>query len=81
MFRNKIKEVRNLRDLQGQNITSEYACGLYNGLELAMSVLESREPVFQTFESEVKEYKGEEEKPSRTAFSGVRRRGRVYETN
>ena len=45
-------KVRNLRDVQGQNGTwdmDEYMRGLYNGLELALSVLEGeRDPVFRS---------------------------------
>lgn len=76
MLRDKVKEIKRLRDLQKENITSECSCGLHNGLELALAVMESREPVFETFEEEPKVYEGEEEKPGRTAFSGVRKRGR-----
>ena len=63
-----------LRDIQAQNIHDDYSCGLYNGIELALAVLEGREPVFRTFEHEPDIIEGEEEKLGRTAFSGVRRR-------
>lgn len=72
---NKIKELKRLRDLQKDSIGSEYACGLHNGLELAISVLEGREPIMETFDSEPEVIEGEEEKPGRTVFSGVRKRG------
>jgi len=46
------EEIRNLRDIQGQKgtwNTDEYMRGLYNGLELALSVLEGdRVPVFKS---------------------------------
>ena len=32
--------------MQKQNITDEYSCGIYNGLELALAILEEREPKF-----------------------------------
>lgn len=61
--------------MQAQNIQDDYSCGLHNGIELALAVLEGREPVFQTFEKEPDIIEVEEEKPGRTAYSGVRRRG------
>lgn len=75
MLAGKNREVKRLRDLQEENIKDEYSCGLYNGLELALSVLEAREPEFKTFEVEPIVVEGKEEKPGRTAFSGVRKRG------
>lgn len=71
----KKKKIEQLRNLQSHNIKDDYSCGLYNGLELALSVLNGREPVFQTFESEPDIIEVEEEKPGRTAYSGVRKRG------
>lgn len=67
-------DIRMLRDMQAQNIQDDYSCGLHNGLELALAVLECREPVFRTFEKEPDIIEVEEEKPGRTAYSGVRRR-------
>jgi len=40
----KIKEARNLVEIQRKNITDEYMQGLYNGMELILSIFESREP-------------------------------------
>lgn len=51
-----IDKVRNVRDAQGRDgtwNTSGYMLGLYNGLELALSILEGeRDPVFRSGPSE-----------------------------
>jgi hypothetical protein len=50
-----IEQINELRDLQGQkgNIDSgdnNYMVGLYNGLELASSIIEDRDPEFRSLE-------------------------------
>lgn len=76
MARKEIKVLQSLKAQQEMQITDDYSCGVYNGIELSLAVLEGREPVFKTFEGDPKESKGEEEKPGRTAYSGVRVRRR-----
>lgn len=44
--RRQRQELVRLHNMQKQNITDEYSCGVYNGLELALAVLEEREPEF-----------------------------------
>jgi hypothetical protein len=53
-MKKQIDQIRELRGLQGAAIIqageifdSSYFIGLYNGLEMALSILESREPVYQ----------------------------------
>lgn len=43
-FNKKLEEAKNLKELQKKNITDKYMRGLYNGMELILSVFESREP-------------------------------------
>ena len=76
MLVNKIKEIKRLKLVQEQKISDDYTVGIYNGLELALSVLEKREPDFKTFvkESEIIE---RENNNGRTIMSGIRRRGRM----
>lgn len=76
MLVNKIKEIKRLKLIQEQKISDDYTVGIYNGLELALSVLEKREPDFKTFvkESEIIE---RENNNGRTIMSGIRRRGRM----
>ena len=67
--------VRKLKEMQEQNITDDYSCGLHNGLELALAVVENREPEFQTYETEpVNIETKEEQETGRTIASGIRRR-------
>ena len=77
MFKNKTKQnietIKNLKNIQSQNIKDDYMLGVYNGLELALSVLEEREPNFETLTREpvVRE---EKEQNGRTVANGTRRR-------
>lgn len=80
-LRNKTKQVREVRDLQGRTLTEEpddYMVGLYDGLELALSILEERKPEYKTVVREPKvierEENKEEQKLGRTVASGIRRR-------
>lgn len=66
--------VRNLRTMQNDNIHDDYSCGVYNGLELALAVIENREPVFATCDKEPINitHNEEQEKPvGRTIASGI----------
>lgn len=64
-----------LKEMQVQNITDDYSCGLHNGLELALAVVEDREPEFKTYETEpVNIETKEEQEIGRTVASGIRRR-------
>lgn len=76
MLVNKIKEIKRLKLVQEQKISDDYTLGIYNGLELALSVLEKREPDFKTFEKE-SEVIERENNNGRTIMSGVRRRGKM----
>lgn len=75
MLFNKKKQIKEIRDLQEQNIINnendEYMIGVYNGIEIALAMLENREPIFKTVtkEPEVIERK---EQSGRTVVSGVR---------
>lgn len=76
MLVNKIKEIKRLKLVQEQKISDDYTVGIYNGLELALSVLEKREPDFKTFEKE-SEVIERENNNGRTTMSGIRRRGKM----
>lgn len=75
----KLKTIKNsikqLRGIQEQNIGDDYSCGIYNGIELCMAIIEEREPVFATYDSEPVSVEIEEQKVGRTVASGVIRRG------
>ena len=64
-----------LKEMQEQNITDDYSCGLHNGLELALAVVEDREAECKTYETEpVNIETKEEQETGRTIASGIRRR-------
>lgn len=73
MFNGKRMEINRLKEMQKSQISDDYSCGIYNGLELASAVLDGREPEFAVFEHEPEVLEGKEEKLGRTAFSGVRK--------
>ena len=74
-YKQRVTEIRNMRDLQRNSIIDEYMTGLYNGLELALSILEEREAEFATFTSEPEVIETEEgEQTGRTVASGILRR-------
>mgnify|MGYP005850694811 FL=1 len=75
---NKLKTIKNsikqLKGMQEQNIGDDYSCGIYNGIELCMAIIEEREPVFATYDSEPVNIE-QSEKLERTVASGIIRRG------
>lgn len=76
-LKGKIKEVKNIRDLQKQSLeksTDDYMVGLYNGLEMATAILEGREPEFLACVKEPPVIENEEEQTGRTVANGIRRR-------
>lgn len=74
----KLKTIKNsikrLKGMQEQNIGDDYSCGIYNGIELCMAIIEEREPVFATYDSEPVNIE-QSEKLERTVASGIIRRG------
>jgi hypothetical protein len=72
----KEKELKRLHDIQLQNISDQsddYMIGLYNGLELVLSIFEDRDPEFKT-SSKTPEIIYNEEPSGRTMASGKRKR-------
>ena len=74
----KLKTIKNnigqLRGIQAQNIGDDYSCGVYNGTELCMAIIEEREPIFATYDSEPLNIE-HDETIERTVASGIIRRG------
>lgn len=66
--------IKRLKGMQEQNIGDDYSCGIYNGIELCMAIIEEREPVFATYDSEPVNIE-QSEKLERTVASGIIRRG------
>lgn len=76
MLRAKTKQIKEIRELQKQSLQNnpdEYMIGLYNGLEMAVAIIEDREPMFETYVKEP-EIKKVQEQKGRTLQSGIRRR-------
>lgn len=74
----KLKTIKNsigqLRAMQEQNIGDDYSCGVYNGIELCIAIIEEREPIFATYDSEPLNIE-HDETIERTVASGIIRRG------
>ena len=77
MVLNKTKKIKQIKELQKQNIENnkhdEYMVGVYNGIEIALAMLENREPIFVDV---LKEPKTTEkvEQVGRTISNGIRRK-------
>ncbi len=73
----KVGKINNVKNIQKQSLQTskdDYMVGLYNGLEIAVAILEDREPVFECCVSEPEIVKNEDEEVGRTLHSGIRRR-------
>lgn len=73
-LRSKTKQVKDIRDLQKQSLEKlpdDYMVGLYNGLEMAVAILENREPEFEACVREPKVVE-QEKGIGRTIASGKR---------
>jgi hypothetical protein len=47
----EISKICEIQNVQAENVKDEYNCGLYNGLELALSILTGEEPQFKVLGS------------------------------
>lgn len=61
VFNSNIKAIRAIRDVQKDSLTDDYNVGLFNGLELALSILEKREPRLECTVGEPKVFEGDSE--------------------
>lgn len=76
MFKNKTKQIKEIRDLQEKSLEKsqdDYMVGLYNGLEMSVAILENREPIFLSCISEKHKCIEVEKQTERTIFSGKRK--------
>lgn len=73
--RKRIKELKRIKDIQEQNLgedQNEYMVGMYNGLELAVAIMENRTPVYVSCEKEPEQIESKEEQEvGRTCYNGV----------
>ena len=68
---NELKEIVNKERINVAKQREEYETGLYNGLELGLSIMEGREPVFMT--PDQKQNKEQEERKGRTLYGNMKR--------
>ena len=72
----KLEQIKTLKNVQEQqNLEDDYMVGLYNGMELAVAILEDRKPVYKSYvnKTELIETNKDKQKAGRTAFSGERK--------
>lgn len=74
-LRSKTKQVKEVRDLQKQSLeklTDDYMVGLYNGLELAVAIMENRKPVYLSCTKEPEQIENiEKQEVGRTCYNGI----------
>lgn len=77
-LKTRVKEVKKIRKIQEKTIETnadDYMIGLFNGLEMAVAILENREPEFSATTKEPEAVEHEEEQHGRTIASGIKRKG------
>ena len=74
-MKKRLKIVENIKEAQKNETTcDDYAIGLYNGMELALSILQDRKAEL-LFSAKEQQVEVQEEQTGRTVISGVRKRG------
>lgn len=68
---NELKEIVNKERINMAKQREEYETGLYNGLELGLSIMEGREPVFMT--PDQKQNKEQDKGKGRTLYGNMKR--------
>jgi hypothetical protein len=76
MLRGKrIRELKRVKNVQEQSLKAEhddYMIGLYNGLELAVAIMENRKPVYLSCIKEPEQIENiEKQEVGRTCYNGV----------
>ena len=71
----RIRELKRVKDVQEQSLKAEhddYMIGLYNGLELAVAIMENRKPVYLSCIKEPEQIENiEKQEVGRTCYNGV----------
>lgn len=71
----RIRELKRVKDVQEQSLKAEhddYMIGLYNGLELAIAIMENRKPVYLSCIKEPEQIENiEKQEVGRTCYNGV----------
>lgn len=73
--RKKIRELKRVKDVQEQSLKAEhddYMIGLYNGLELAVAIMENRKPIYLSCIKEPEQIENvEKQEAGRTCYNGI----------
>lgn len=71
----RIRELKRIKDVQEQSLKAEhddYMIGLYNGLELAVAIMENRKPVYLSCTKEPEQIENvEKQEVGRTCYNGI----------
>lgn len=71
----RIRELKRVKDVQEQSLKGvhdDYMIGLYNGLELAVAIMENRKPVYLSCIKEPEQIENvEKQEAGRTCYNGV----------
>lgn len=71
----RIRELKRVKDVQEQSLKVEhddYMIGLYNGLELAVAIMENRKPAYLSCIKEPEQIENiEKQEVGRTCYNGV----------
>lgn len=71
----RIRELKRVKNVQEQSLKAEhddYMIGLYNGLELAVAIMENRKPVYLSCIKEPEQIENiEKQEVGRTCYNGV----------
>ena len=71
----RIRELKRVKNVQEQSLKAEhddYMIGLYNGLELAVAIMENRKPVYLSCIKEPEQIENvEKQEVGRTCYNGI----------
>lgn len=68
----ELKRVKNVQEQSLKGVHDDYMTGLYNGLELAVSIMENRKPVYLSCIKEPEQIENiEKQELGRTCYNGI----------
>jgi hypothetical protein len=74
----ELKRVKNVQEQSLKGVHDDYMIGLYNGLELAVAIMENRKPVYLSCIKEPEQIENvEKQEVGRTCYNGAITRKKV----
>lgn len=68
----ELKRVKNVQEQSLKGVHDDYMTGLYNGLELAVAIMENRKPVYLSCIKEPEQIENiEKQEVGRTCYNGI----------